>query len=187
MHNIFTHVNSKLGLPSYLETDRLLLQRLKYEDADEIFYTYASKPEATRYLSWPTHQSIRDTRNFLQMAISHWNLGLDYSYSIRWKKDHRMAGSIGIVHDNGKIQFGYVLGPVHWRRGVATEACRAILNLLIKEPHVYRIGTFIDAENMASGRVLEKCGLQQEAHLSQWFRFVNQNNRPKDCILYRLP
>jgi hypothetical protein len=41
----------KLPVPHLITTPRLELQRLKYEDADEIFYTYASKPEVTRFVS----------------------------------------------------------------------------------------------------------------------------------------
>jgi RimJ/RimL family protein N-acetyltransferase len=172
-------------MPSRIDTERLFLQRLKYEDAEEIFYAYASKPQATRYLAWPTHQSIDDTRNFLKYAIESWDFGTDYSYSIRLK-NHVLIGSIGVVHDNGKIQLGYVISPGHWGAGYTTEACSCILSILKSFREVYRIATFVDAENMASLHVLKKCGMKEEARLPKWFRFVNQDNQPKDCVLFRL-
>ena len=175
----------RLVMPSRIETDRLVLQRLKYEDAEEIFYAYASKPQATKYLAWPTHQSIDDTRNFLKYAVESWDFGIDYSYSIRLK-NQVLIGSIGAVHDNGKIQLGYVISPGHWGNGYTTEACSRILSILTTFTEVYRIGTFVDAENVASLHVLKKCGMQEEARLPKWFRFVNQDNQPKDCILFRL-
>jgi len=33
--------------------------------------------------------------------------------------------------------------------------------------------------------VLRKCGMVEEARLPKWFRFINQGNEPKDCILFR--
>jgi RimJ/RimL family protein N-acetyltransferase len=54
-------------------------------------------------------------------------------------------------------------------------------------PGVYRIGSFVDAENVASARVLLKSGLIEEARLVRWFRFVNQGNQAKDCILFKVP
>lgn len=174
-------------VPERLSTQRLLLQRLRYEDAEEIFYAYASKPEATRYLSWPTHRSIEDTRAFLRRAIAGWNQGSDYSFSIRLKSNGSLIGGFGIVNDDGKIQFGYVISPVHWGQGYATEACREMMQLLGTRQGLYRISTFVDAENAASIRVLEKSGLVQEARLSKWFRFVNQDREPKDCVLFLLP
>jgi len=175
----------RLSMPSRIETERLLLQRLRYEDAEEIFYTYASKPEATHYLSWPTHRSIDETRSFLRYAVDSWNYGTDFSYAIRLKAG-MLIGSIGILHEDGKVQLGYVISPNHWKNGYTTEACNRVLSILKSARDLYRIGTFVDAENTASINVLKKCGLVEEARLPKWFRFVNQGNQPKDCILFRL-
>jgi [ribosomal protein S5]-alanine N-acetyltransferase len=177
----------KLNLPEKIETERLLLQRLRYEDAEELFYTYASKAEATRFVSWPTHQTIRDTRAFLKYAINGWQAGTDYSFSIRDKISQRYIGGLGVLNDKGKIQLGYILGPLHWGKGFATEACLKITEVLKTIPGIYRIGSFVDAENIASSGVLLKAGFEQEARLEKWFKFINQDNQPKDCILYKLP
>jgi [ribosomal protein S5]-alanine N-acetyltransferase len=176
-----------IKMPEQFETDRLVVQRLRYEDASEIFYAYASKPEATKYLGWPTHESIRDTDQFLKYAVSGWRNGKSFSYSIRTKDSNRLIGSCGVINDAGKVQFGYVLGPLHWGKGYATEVCMRLVSILRKMPEIYRVGTFVDSENSASAKVLLKCGLEQEAHLVKWFRFVNQSNEPKDCILFKLP
>jgi [ribosomal protein S5]-alanine N-acetyltransferase len=177
----------KLNLPERIETDRLTLFRLRYEDAEELFYTYASKPEATRYMSWPTHLSLKDTRNFMDYAVAGWNEGTDYSFAIRLKNENRLIGSCGILNDEGKIQFGYILSPTQWNQGYGTEVCRKLMNTLKGLEGVFRVSTFVDAENVASAKVLMKSGLVEEARLDKWFRFVNQQNEPKDCILFKLP
>ncbi len=176
-----------IRLPERLETDRLLIQRLKYEDAEEIFYAYASKLEATLYVSWPVHQSVADTNDYVKYAISAWRAGIDFSYTIRLKNENRLIGSVGVVNDTGKMQFGYILSPTAWNQGFATEACKEVLHQLKQINAVYRIWTFVDVDNVASSKVLLKLGLVEEARLEKWFRFVNQKNQPKDCILYRLP
>jgi [ribosomal protein S5]-alanine N-acetyltransferase len=176
-----------MKMPEQFETERLQMQRLRYEDAPEIFYTYASKSATTKFMSWPTHESIRDTQAFLKYAVSGWRRGSDFSYGIRLKESGRFIGSCGVINDDGKVQFGYVLGPLHWGNGYATEVCQALLAILKKMPEIYRIGTFVDAENTASANVLLKCGLIEEAYLIKWFRFVNQADEPKDCILFKFP
>jgi ribosomal-protein-alanine N-acetyltransferase len=176
-----------LGFPERITTDRLNLARLRYEDAEEIFYAYASKTEATKFVSWPTHKSLRDTRSFLRYSIGAWNAGNDYSYSVRLKENNRLIGSIGAIHDDGKIQFGYILSPTQWNKGYATEMCRALMDVLKTMKGVYRIFTFVDVENFASANVLMKAGLEEEGRLEKWFRFVNQGNEPRDCILFRFP
>jgi [ribosomal protein S5]-alanine N-acetyltransferase len=176
----------KLSLPERIETSRLVLSRLTHEDAEEIFYSYASKPEATRFLAFPTHQSIQDARLFVRYAIGAWNNGNEYVFGIRFRESLRFIGSFGIINDNGKVHFGYCLSPTQWGNGYATEACAEIMRFLKQEKDVHRIWTFVDAENDASIKVLKKCGLKEEARLSKWFRFINQNNQPKDCILFVL-
>ena len=178
---------SILPIPELLNTPRLTVRRLRYEDADEIFYTYASKPEVTTYVTWPTHRSLADTRAFLSDVVPAWNKGADYSFSIRIAGHNRFIGTFGIINDEGKIQFGYALGPLYWGHGYATEVCMGFMNLLRSTPGVYRVGTLVDVENIASSKVLLKAGLIEEARLPKWMRFVNQGNEPKDCILYRLP
>lgn len=176
----------RLNLTEKIKTERLSLRRLRYEDAEEIFYSYASKPEATKYLAFPTHQSVDDARNFLAYAVGAWDKGVEYVYGIRLNVDNQFIGTFGVINENGKAHFGYCLSPVYWNMGLATEACKAVVGLLKKEKNVHRIWTFIDADNVASGRVIMKCGLVEEARLRKWFRFINQNNEPKDCILYVL-
>ena len=176
----------KLDLSTQVFTPRLILQKLRYEEAEEIFYCYATKPEATRFMSWATHQSLGDTKAFLQYAANGWKAGTDYSYSIRIQSG-RFLGSFGVINENGKLQFGYILSPTQWGKGYATEACQSMMAVLRNNPRVSSIQTFTDADNKASARVLLKSGLIEEGRLSNWFRFVNQNNQVKDCISFKLP
>ncbi|MBL0744914.1 GNAT family N-acetyltransferase [Chryseolinea lacunae] len=177
----------RLDLPEHFFTDRLSVQRLRYEDAEEIFYAYASKQEATQFISWPTHRTMADTESYLRYAVTAWNVGTDYSFSIRLRESRRLIGSFGVINEEGKLQFGYIFSPTQWGNGYATEVCRAMMPLLRDQYGVYRIQSFVDADNIASARVLEKSGLIEEARLPGWFRFVNQRDKVKDCIHYRLP
>jgi [ribosomal protein S5]-alanine N-acetyltransferase len=178
---------TRLTLPEQFETERLLLQRLRYENAEEIFYSYASKPEATKFMAWPTHQSVSDARSFLNYTIPMWDQGLEFTYSIRVKDSNRFIGGIGAINEDGKVQVGYVITPTFWGQGITTEACTKLVELLKKEISVHRIWTFIDSENIASAKVLLKSGFIEEARLAKWFRFINQGNEPKDCTIFRVP
>jgi [ribosomal protein S5]-alanine N-acetyltransferase len=177
----------KLELPESILTERLVLRRLRYEDAEEIFYTYASKPEATRFVSWPRHRKVEDTRNFLEYAVRGWEEQKDFTYGIRLQENNRLIGSIGIMNDFGKIQFGYILSPTQWNHGFATEACRAILELLRQQPGIVRIGTLVDHENLASIHVLKKCGLSEEGTIRELLKFPNQDGKSKDCVVFNFP
>ncbi|MFO0506326.1 MAG: GNAT family N-acetyltransferase, partial [Chryseotalea sp.] len=108
------------------------------------------------------------------------------SYSIRLKENNRLVGAYGIINENGKIQFGYVLSEQHWGKGFATEACMAVTHQLKKVKNIFRIGTYVDCEHTISCKVLEKSGFVREARLKNWLVFPNQGNLPKDCWVYIL-
>jgi [ribosomal protein S5]-alanine N-acetyltransferase len=188
MYNIvfFSHHGKSMLIPERVETTRLFLARLQLTDAEEIFYTYASKPDSTRYVSWPTHTKLNDTRTFLKYARNAWMRGLDYSFAVRLKGSNRLVGACGFLNDGGKIQLGYVYGPTHWGKGYATEAAQALVQILVNQP-IQKIGSFVDVDNKASIRVLEKCGFRVEAVVKDWWRFPNQNNQVKDCVLFEFP
>jgi RimJ/RimL family protein N-acetyltransferase len=59
--------------PETVKTKRLLLRKPIIDDADEIFERYAGDPEVTRYLGWPMHKSVDDTRAFLEWSDAEWN------------------------------------------------------------------------------------------------------------------
>lgn len=175
----------KLPIPGHFETERLQVLRLKHEDAEEIFYTYASKAEATKFVSWPTHQRLMDTRAYLVNAIRGWESGEEYAFVLRLMNG-RLIGSCGLVNDAGRIQFGYILGPSHWGRGYATEVCSKLIDIVKSTPGVVSVGTFVDVENQASVKVLLKSGLTILEKREKWFRFVNQGMALKDCIVFKL-
>lgn len=168
-------------------TSRLELRRLRPQEAGEVFDAYASRPEVGRFLTWPFHRGILDTRQFLRRVDSAWKAGMEYTYGIRLKPSSQLIGSLGIRNDDGRCEIGYVLNPEFWGRGFATEACTEVVRRLKIIPEVFRIQSFVDAENHASARVLIKSGFVEEAFLPKWRRFINQGNVPKDCIQYRVP
>jgi len=168
-------------------TTRLELRRLQPNDAEEVFFTYGSKPEVGRFLTWPTHMGVDDTRRFLQHVDNTWKAGLEFTFGLRLKTLNRLIGAFGVQNDEGRFEIGYVLAPTFWGQGYATEACTAMVNYLSTRPNVYRIQSFVDAENTASARVLMKSGFIEEARLPKWRRFINQGNVPKDCIQFRVP
>ena len=168
-------------------TPRLELRRLRPAEAEEVFYAYASKAEVGRYLTWPVHQGILDTRQFLRYADSAWKAGIEFNYGIRIRTSGRLIGAFGVRNDDGRLEIGYVLGPSFWGQGLATEACSAMIGYLQGIEGIYRIHSFVDADNTASARVLIKSGFIEEARLPKWRRFINQGNEPRDCIQFRVP
>ena len=51
-----------------LETDRLILRKATMDDAQDMFDNWASNPNVTKFMTWPTHSNIEITK----MVLSNW-------------------------------------------------------------------------------------------------------------------
>ncbi|MBR2995972.1 MAG: GNAT family N-acetyltransferase, partial [Lachnospiraceae bacterium] len=60
-----------------IETQRLILRRFRTEDAEDMYRNWASDPEVTRFLTWPEHASVEDTKSLLSLWVSRYEDG-DY-------------------------------------------------------------------------------------------------------------
>jgi len=89
-----------------------------------------------------------------------------------------LVGIIGLVpkqHDVAEI--GYWIGVPYWNRGYATEAAVAIIRYGFEELGLHRIFASHFSRNPASGRVLQKAGMQHEGtqrgHFKKWGEYLD--------------
>ena len=170
--------------PEKLETARLVLRRPRPDDARAIFERYAGDPEVTRFMGWPRHESLADTKSFLAFsdtAWEHWQAG---PYLIL-KRDGALLGSTGLEFETPyRAMTGYVLARDAWGQGHATEALSAVADLAPRAG-VERLYAVCHTEHQASRRVLEKCGFVQEGILRRYLVFPNlAPGVPADVLCY---
>jgi ribosomal-protein-alanine N-acetyltransferase len=67
--------------------------------------------------------------------------------------------------EEGEIEVGYALKPTYWGQGFATEITRLSLEVGFEHVGLRRIIGIAQAANIASRRVMEKCGMVFEAQL----------------------
>ena len=48
-------------------TDRLVLRKLKKEDAEAMFRNWCSDPEMTKYISWTAHKNVEVTKSLVNL------------------------------------------------------------------------------------------------------------------------
>ncbi len=154
-----------------LETKRLILRRLELSDAEDAYHNWTNDGEVTKFLTWPTHENIQMTRNFIQSNVDQYDKESDfYSWGIECKEIGQVIGSIGAVNVNERaesVHIGYCIGKAYWNRGIISEAFGAVIQYLFEVVEVNRIDSRHDPRNPYSGKVMEKCGLIYEGTLRQ--------------------
>ena len=79
-----------------LETKRLLLRPFREEDAEAVFYGWASDPEVTRYLTWNTHENIETTKYVLGEWLKEYEQPERLNFAIELKSTGQLIGGIDV-------------------------------------------------------------------------------------------
>ena len=145
----------KFDIP-IIETERLTLRPLTTDDTDAAF-EWTGDPRVAKYMIYSTHESVEVTKEWLR-SIKTSDTAFEFGF-VR-KSDNKLIGSGGIkLHDDGFWEFGYNFRYDCWGMGYATEASKAMIELVRSRYGDVKLKAECAAENAASAHVIEKCGL----------------------------
>lgn len=167
-----------------IDTERLVLREFKKSDWKWV-HAYARDPVVLQYESWGPNTEA-ETKRFLEVVIRNQQLypRLIIELAILLRKENRLIGGCGMRIDPGNHQrgnFGYILNPAYWNWGYATEAATALINYCIADLGMTEFEATCDVLNIASQRVLEKCGLTRVKRINGDFEM---KGRVRDSFLY---
>jgi len=156
-----------------METQRLVLRRFEINDAAALYTNWASSADTVTFMRMPPHQSADDTRAFVQSIIDNYEKTDTYRWAIVLKENNEPIGFIGLTvlseyDETG--DFGYSVGKAYWNYGYTTEALAAVLRYGLEKAGFNRLEAYHSIRNMASGRVMQKCGLTYEGRARQKYR-----------------
>lgn len=151
-----------------LMTQRLILRKLRIEDAATLYQELGCNPDITRYTGWNPYVTLDTAREKVAGDISNYDKTGCYSWIIQW--GHKVVGTVGAYNyepDISAIEIGYTVFQSAWGNGIASEAVKEVVRYLIEDEKINRIHAWCHADNKASTKVLEKAGLKQEGLLKQ--------------------
>ena len=168
-----------------LETERLILRKFKLEDAKDMYNNWATDKECNKYLTWPLHKSIEETKEVIQKWIDEYGNG-SYNWVVELKNTNELIGSISVVRMHKKdlnCEIGYCYGSKYWGNGYASEALKKVIDYLLNDCNFHLLEARHISGNPASGRVMEKAGMKKEAVLKD--RRINKYTKElNDLIIY---
>ena len=178
-------MSASVSLP--VETPRLRLRAPRPEDAQAI-YAFASDADVTRFVGWPRHTSLDDTRSFLEFSALEWSRWPLGPLLVESRADDAILGSTGLSFETDyRAATGYVLAREFWGRGYATEALAAVVTCA-QILGVQRLYALCHCEHLPSARVLERGGFAFEGILRKHTIFPNYDpDAPQDVRSYARP
>ena len=138
----------------------VLLRRFSPDDAEHV-RRLADDRELARWIAALPHPYLPGMAE--QWIAGHARTregGGEHAYAIARAADGTLVGSLGVRPDaNENGHFGYWVGRPYWGQGLATAATRAAVAILFAQTDQDAVWATHMAGNVASARVMAKCGL----------------------------
>ena len=144
-----------------LETSNLRLKRLSVGDAESLFRT-CGDPDTMKYWLKGPDKNFEETKQRILNIEDHWQIHGFGDWGAVMKNNSRLMGFAGLHFIDGMddVNIGYAFEKTYWRKGFGFETCHAILEFgqnVLKLSHIVAV---IWPQNIASIRLIEKCGLR---------------------------
>jgi RimJ/RimL family protein N-acetyltransferase len=146
-----------------LLSERLTLRPARIDDADALFDIY-SRPEAMAYWSTPPHSTRQITREWLQALIDNTDT---CGFDLIAEYQGRIIGKGGLYRPP---EFGYMIHPDFWGRGLGQEMAITILHHAFTAYDLREVTADVDPGNLASLRLLNKLGFQITGQAQKTFQ-----------------
>lgn len=137
-----------------IATARLRLRRLTHRDVAALV-AYRSDERVARLQSWSS-MSVEEAQALVDGHAGPWE-----QIAIARKETDALIGDVGTCVNGDTAEIGFSLAPDAQNHGYATEACRAVIELLFARG-VRKIVAIVDARNDAAIALLKRLGMTLE-------------------------
>ena len=146
-----------------LLSQRLVLRAPHEDDIDALAHLANNANIATMVARMPHPYTIADAADFVRRTKAG-AIG-KCVYAITRADTGAFLGCCGIEpHEDGRtVELGYWLGEPYWNQGYATEAAQSLTDMIFRTRDVEQIDARCRVMNIASRRVIQKCGFQFQA------------------------
>ncbi|MBO7135648.1 MAG: GNAT family N-acetyltransferase [Spirochaetaceae bacterium] len=155
-----------------IETERLILRRFSFEDADSMMKNWAADDEVQFNYGEPSYKTKDEVNGLLTKYIAGYENGCYFRWAIIEKQSKECIGQIAYFLVDGKNHFGeieYCIGAAYQRRGYATEATKAVIDYGFDKIQFNKVQICVRPSNMSSKKVIEKCGFTHDGTLREYF------------------
>jgi RimJ/RimL family protein N-acetyltransferase len=148
-----------------VETDRLRLRPLATSDADGLLRLHRD-PEMMRYFGDGHTYREDQSRSWLDWHVAMWDLEGYGFWAVEHQVDGAFIGWLGVtkVWDPPELlpasEVGWFIDRRYWGQGLATEGAGEALRFAFGPLGLPRVIARYNADNVASGRVMEKIGMK---------------------------
>jgi len=123
-----------------------------------------------RYFPNPIPPPLENVQRFILLQQAHWEKYGYGNWGIVPQGEAQIAGWAGLQYlpELGETEVGFLLDKPLWGKGYATEAALSSVQFGFEHFSLEHIIALVHPDNVASRRVLEKCGMLYRDALDLW-------------------
>ncbi|RRR67030.1 MAG: N-acetyltransferase [Candidatus Viridilinea halotolerans] len=166
-----------------LETARLHLRAFALSDSSAVERLAGAAAIADTTLNIPHPYPQGAAADWIASHSERAQRGNGWTWAITTQSGGELLGAIGLslVAQHQRGEMGYWMGQPFWNQGYTSEAAVAVLHHAFTIIGINRIYAYHFVRNPASGRVMQKIGMQCEGCQRQ---HVRKGDRFEDLIVY---
>ena len=144
-----------------LVTQRLVMRAPRDSDIPALVQLADNRHVAQMLARMPHPYGEAEARAFVAMSALK-QPGVSYALTLAGPgpETGTLIGCAGLNAKDRGLELGYWIGEPYWRRGFATEAAHALVDLAFRSTGIQVLHVSVRVINPASRRVIHKCGFQ---------------------------
>lgn len=152
-----------------LETQRLVLDRIKENDAIEIYDGFINQESFLYYANKEIRTLDEEKESLINIEEKYKNLEY-YNWIIKLKDSNNIIGSINLVvfNVNECVEANYAIDERYTNLGYMSEALKEVIRFCFEDLKVQRFQAGCVTENIPSRRVMQKCNMIEEGILRKY-------------------
>jgi [ribosomal protein S5]-alanine N-acetyltransferase len=153
-----------------LLTTRLELRPFAADDAFDVERLAGMREIADTTLNIPHPYPHGGAADWIALHEPAWREGSSATFAIVERETRKLVGAISLIikREHRRAELGYWIALDVWNCGYATEAGRRVIDFGFEQLGLHRIEARHLLRNPASGRVMEKLGMQKEGVERDW-------------------
>lgn len=157
-----------------LNTDRLTLRKISFQDVDFI-YKHFGDEEVCRYMvDNETVKTIEEAVDIIKWSHSDPEYPTNNRWLIIYKEKNEPIGTIGYHRwdrNNRIAEIGYDLSKNYWKKGIMSEAMSKVLDFGFHKMGLNRIQAYVHIENTDSYNILRRNGFYAEGIIRDMYLY----------------
>ena len=149
-------------------------------------FEYSQDCSFYKYMEYEPHQSIEETRQYLNKLIKRSKSDTAHYWFIFLKSEKKIIGTFGVLNIDkrkGCAEIGYGLSSSYWGRGYFYEALVMVLKLLFLDFSFHRVSAITQIDNLASIKALKKIGFKKEGTMRDFYLSYKDKHRYDAVIM----